>query len=69
MFVGPGEPSPHYLEWRIRIFGAGAIIGLGGIWADQRWLVNVAIGVLAVGMLLRALRQRGTSAEGEDETG
>jgi hypothetical protein len=46
---GPGP----YLEWRVRLLGAGAILALAGIWADVGWLVNVAIAFLFVGFLLR----------------
>lgn len=53
------------LEWRIRIFGAGAILGLIGMWAGQRWLVNAAIVVLGIGVVLRALSRR-TPSETED---
>jgi hypothetical protein len=46
---GPGP----YLEWRVRLLGAGAILALAGIWADVGWLVNVAIAFLFAGFLLR----------------
>lgn len=46
---GPGP----FLEWRVRLLGAGAILALAGIWSDVGWLVNVAIVFLFVGFLLR----------------
>lgn len=61
--VGPART----LEWRIRLFGVGAILGLVGMWGDQHWLVNLAIAVLAAGVLLRFLRGRET--EGPDDDG
>ena len=67
----PDAPVRHHLEWRIRIFGAVAIIGLVGMWTDQRWLVNTAIGVGALGVLLRSWWRRGASkhADAEDDEG
>ena len=53
----------RHLEWRVRLFGAGAILALVGMAADAEWLVNVAIGVLVVGFLLRFVPERG----GEEE--
>ena len=63
-----GEPSRRHLEWRVRVFGMGAILALAGMWAEQPWLINVAIGVLGVGILLRLFARRGTSREEEDES-
>jgi hypothetical protein len=60
-----GTP-PTNLEWRIRIFGVGAIVGLVGMWADQHWMVNLAIAVLGIGIALRFLRGP-TPAGGPDE--
>ena len=52
----------------MRLFGAGAILGLVGIWGDQRWLVNAAIVVLAAGVLLRFLgREEDTVSDDEDD--
>lgn len=59
-----GERSPH-LEWRIRLFGVGAILGMVGIWAQQGWLVNAAIAVLLVGFALRFRRRSGDADASE----
>ncbi len=59
---GPGP----YLEWRVRLLGAGAILALAGIWADVGWLVNVAIGFLLVGFLLRLAGGRFDDADPSD---
>ena len=56
------------LEWRVRIFGAGAILGLIGMWASQPWLVNAAIVVLGIGVVLRLLIPRTGSPTEDDET-
>ncbi len=45
----------RYLEWKVRIFALGATLALGGMYLNQRWLVGVAILVLAAGMALRFL--------------
>ena len=56
------------LEWRVRLFGAGAILALVGIFTDQHWMVNVAIAVLVVGFILRFQRSRAAEADAaEDE--
>ncbi len=61
---GPGP----YLEWRVRLMGAGAIVALIGFWAEANWLVNVAIVLLFVGFMLRFAGGRGTDAdEGPEE--
>jgi len=43
----------RHLEWRIRLFGVGAILAVVGMAAAQPWLINVAIVVLVIGVLLR----------------
>jgi hypothetical protein len=45
----------RYLEWKVRIFAAGAVLGLAGILLDEAWLRIAAILVLAVGVVLRVL--------------
>jgi hypothetical protein len=62
------DPSPpRHLEWRIRIFGIGAIVGLVGMWADQHWMVNVAIAVLAIGVVLRFIDRHPRAAGPEHD--
>ena len=69
MLVRRSPGSLAFLEARIALFGAGAILGMVGIWAEQGWLINVAIGVLLVGFALRfAKRSRPTEVdETEDD--
>ena len=45
----------RYLEWKVRLFAVGAVLGLAGIYTDQRWMTAAAIGVLALGMGFRFL--------------
>jgi hypothetical protein len=66
MFMRRSRPSMAYLEARVALFGAGAILAMVGIWAQQGWLVNVAIGVLLVGFALRFLRWRQEPPSDED---
>ena len=61
--------SRSHLEWRVRLFGMGAILAVVGMGAQQPWLINVAIAVLGVGFLLGLLARRGIArVEGEDES-
>ncbi len=45
----------------------GAILALVGMWTEQPWLINVAIGVLGVGMVVRLFSRQGTSHEEEGD--
>lgn len=57
-----------FLEWRVRLMGAGAIVALIGFWAEANWLVNVAIVLLFVGFMLRFAGGRETDPdEGLDD--
>lgn len=47
-----------WLEWKVRIFVTGAVLGLAGIYLDERWMVGAAIVVLLLGMGLRFLPNR-----------
>lgn len=61
------RPRAH-LEWRIRLFGVGAILAVAGIATESRWLINVAIAVLALGALLRFVgRPSAPTPSTEDE--
>lgn len=60
--------EPEFLEWRIRIFGVGAIVGLFGVFADVEWMVTVAIVVLGIGLVLGLLnRRRSVTLDDEDD--
>lgn len=47
-----GPASPH-LEWRVRLFMGGGVLGLVGIATERSWLIWVALAVLGVGFALR----------------
>jgi hypothetical protein len=59
------RPDPH-LEWKVRIFVVAAVLGVCGIYFDERWMGWVAILLLLSAMLLRFV---GSSGEGEEEEG
>lgn len=57
-----------HLEWKVRIFLVGAVLGLSGILLEERWLSGAAIAVLAAGALVRFLPGgRDLTDDGEDE--
>ena len=51
----PSVRSRQFLEWRIRIFIAGALIALVGIYFDEQWITGLAIVVLITGFFIRFL--------------
>ena len=63
------DPAAH-LEWRIRLFGSGAILALVGIFFEVRWMIWIAIGVLLAGFSMRFVGGGATeeSGEGADST-
>jgi len=60
MLIDRSRDRPiRYFEWRVRLFGVGAILALAGMYAEQGWMINLAIVILFAGMLLRFLPDRG----------
>jgi hypothetical protein len=41
------------------IFAIGAIVALAGIASGTSWIIYIAVGILAVGLLLRVAQRRG----------
>jgi hypothetical protein len=71
LFFDRSRRAGHYLEWKVRFFTVGATLAIGGMLLDKRWVVGVAIVILAAGMLLRFLPtgeepDDGSSAEEEE---
>lgn len=56
-FDHSGRERPH-LEWKVRLFAAGGVLGVAGMWLEEKWLTGTAIAVLLVGVLLRLLPGR-----------
>lgn len=60
----------RFLAWKVRIFSAGAVLALAGIYLDDRRLTGVAIIVLVGGVVLRFLPGgREAGSEGDDDQG
>ena len=55
LFLDRSKQAGRYLEWKVRIFAVGATLALGGMYLGQRWLVGLAILILAAAMALRFL--------------
>jgi len=55
LFLDRSGRSRQFLEWRTRIFIAGAFIALAGIYFDEQWMTGLAIIVLMAGFLMRFL--------------
>jgi hypothetical protein len=49
--------SLKYLEWRVRLFGAAALLALVGIAVQLSWAIYTAIVVLVAGVALRFLEE------------
>lgn len=56
--------GPH-LEWKIRLFAAGAVLGVSGMYLEERWVTGAGIAVLLAGALLRLVP--GARAPEQDE--
>ncbi len=60
----------RFLAWKVRIFSAGAVLALAGIYLDDSRLTGVAIIVLVGGVVLRFLPGGGeVGSEEEDDQG
>lgn len=58
------------LEWKVRIFVVGAVLGAAGMYLDEGWLTGAAIVALLGGMLLQHfLADTSGSDEPEDAEG
>jgi len=69
----PSAPAPAgddtALEWKVRIFVVGAVLAMGGIYMDERWLVGLATVVLLGGVVLRFLPRLAIRGDGEPRAG
>lgn len=57
----------RWFEWKIRIFLVGATLAMVGIFLDDRRVIGAALGVLAVGVVLRALPDGEAPASPDDD--
>lgn len=69
IFLDRSRRADHRLEWKVRAFTVAAVLGVGGIYFEQRWMTGVAIAVLLGGMFVRfgAGAGEASATEGGDE--
>ena len=60
------RPVGTLLEWRVRLFSVGGVLGVAGTLLEERWLTGLAIVVLGTGVLIRFL-PGGTAPEGRPD--
>lgn len=64
VFVNRSKRADRHLEWKVRIFTVAAVLGLCGIYFDDRWMTGGAIVLLAGAILLRFLPGEGRADAG-----
>ena len=64
MWITRRKNRSALLEWRIRLFGLGGGLGIGGVWLDSSWMIYGALLFLFSGAALRFL---GRGDEAADE--
>ena len=52
------ETGVRTVNHRMTIFVIGAIVALAGIASGTSWIIYIAVGILAVGIILRAAQRR-----------
>jgi len=50
--------DPDTVGHRMTIFVIGAIVALAGIASGTSWIIYIAVGILAVGVILRVAQRR-----------
>jgi uncharacterized membrane protein YuzA (DUF378 family) len=50
--------DPQTVNHRMTIFVIGAIVALAGIASGTSWIIYIAVGILAVGVILRVAQKR-----------
>ncbi|MGY8798871.1 MAG: hypothetical protein ACKVG4_08835 [Longimicrobiales bacterium] len=67
----PSNRPGRFLEWKVRIFGGGAVLALVGMYLGERWMTGLAILVLLTGLVIRVVLERNPSgslcADDDDE--
>lgn len=54
----PSGHNPDTVNHRMTIFVIGAVVGVAGMASGTSWIIYIAVGVLAVGVILRAAQKR-----------
>ncbi|HEX2165655.1 MAG TPA: hypothetical protein VHG09_00335 [Longimicrobiales bacterium] len=52
------EDGVRTVNHRMTIFAIGAIVGVAGIASGTSWIIYIAVGILAVGIILRVAQRR-----------
>jgi hypothetical protein len=60
------SPDPH-LDWKVRLFGLGALLALIGIALESSVFISAAVAVLLSGVLLRFLPSAAGNASPSEE--
>ena len=55
-FTDRRRREDRLLEWKVWLFSVAAVLGLIGIYLDERWMTGGAIAVLCGAVLLRFLK-------------
>jgi hypothetical protein len=69
VFLDRRRRAGPYLEWKVRLFVVAAVLGLAGIYMEERWLTGAAIALLFVGLGLRFLPTGGEDESEEEDEG
>lgn len=59
----------RFLEWKVGLLSAGAVLGLAGVLMDEASLRIAGIAALVGGMLVRLLPGGGAGEEEDDDDG
>lgn len=71
LFIDHARGRRPHLEWKVRLFAVGAVLGVAGMGLEEPWLTGAGIVVLLAGVLVRFVPGGGDGAgqAGEDEEG
>ena len=52
LFFDRSKRAAGHLEWKVRLFVVGAVLGASGMYLEEGWLTGAGIVVLLAGALL-----------------
>jgi hypothetical protein len=61
----PSGHNPETVNHRMTIFTIGAVVAVAGIASGTSWIIYIAVGILAVGLILRVASKREGQPPGE----
>jgi hypothetical protein len=67
LFFDRSKRAAGHLEWKVRLFVAGAVLGASGMYLEETWLTGAGIVVLLAGALLRLAPGGGGPTEREED--